>query len=128
MNRVLIGSATIVVIAAAVVPIWSGGGATLGSLIWSTVEAFIATGLSVGLLVLFREYVAKPSRLVLQLAPNAYGVYIIHPLVLVPLQFALLALVAPPLLKFALASAIGVCISFALAGLLRRLPGARAVL
>jgi len=56
-------------------------GFNITSLIWSTWEAFIRTGLWVGLLLLFGEYVDAPNRLVRMLAPNAYGVQIIHPFV-----------------------------------------------
>lgn len=109
-------------------PIGSGGGFSLDSLIWSTWEAFIATGLCVGLLVLFREYVATPNRLLRMAAPNAFGVYIIQQPVMIVLQLGLLALAAPALLKWSLVVLIGVPLCFGLSALLRRLPGARAVL
>jgi glucan biosynthesis protein C len=109
-------------------PIGTDGGLTLASLIKSTWEAFVAVGMCIGLIVLFREYLAVPHRLVQTAAPGAYDVYLIHPFVVVPLQFGLLALAAPPLLKFALVVTVAVPVSFALAALLRRLPGARAML
>jgi hypothetical protein len=59
-------------------PIGTDGGLALGSLIKSTWEAFLASGLCLGLLVLSREGVTDSNRLVRKMAPNAYGVYIIH--------------------------------------------------
>jgi peptidoglycan/LPS O-acetylase OafA/YrhL len=102
------------------------GGLALGSLIKSTWEAFIAGGLCLGLLVLFREGVTDSNRLVQKMALNAYGVYIIHIFVVLALQMAMLAL--PPLLKFGLVTAVAVPVCFLLVDCLRCRPAARAVL
>jgi fucose 4-O-acetylase-like acetyltransferase len=109
-------------------PFGDTGGLSLGSLLRSSWEAVVAVGLCLGLIVLFREYVAAPGRLVRLMSPDAYGVYLIQLFVLVPLQFALLTVPAPPLLKFAIVVAISVPVCFALVDLLRHLPGLRAVL
>jgi hypothetical protein len=55
-------------------------------------------------------------------------VYIIHIFLVVPLQVVVIGLVAPPLVKFALVVLLTVPICFALASLLKRVPGLRAVL
>jgi glucans biosynthesis protein C len=109
-------------------PIGTPGGLSVSSLIWSTCEALIAIGLCLGLIVLFREYVAAPNRLVRMAAPNTYGVYIIHVFVVLPLQLGLLTVTAPAQLKFALVTVVALLVSFALTTLLRQLPGVRAVL
>lgn len=111
-----------------VYPLGPGGGISIGSLIRSTWEAFLCVSLSIGLLTLFREFVASPPRLVLMMAPAAYGVYIIHVFLVVPLQFAVIGLSAAPLLKFALVVLLAIPITFALAALLRRLRVLLAVL
>jgi len=60
--------------------------------------------LCVGLLVLFREYNAMPNRLLRMMSSKANGVYIIQQPVVLVLQFALLVLAAPALLKRAMRS------------------------
>ena len=109
-------------------PFGATGGFSVGTLMRSTWEAFECVGLCIGLLVLFREFVSSAPRLLRMMAPNAYGVYIIHIFIVVPLQVAIIGLAAAPLVKFALVVLLAVPISFSLAALLRRLPALRAVL
>jgi surface polysaccharide O-acyltransferase-like enzyme len=109
-------------------PFGATGGLSLATLMRSTWEAFECVGLCVGLLVLFRECVASAPSIVRMMAPAAYGVYIIHIFIVVPLQFAVIGLSAEPLIKFAIVVLLAVPISFTLAALLRRLPVLRAVL
>jgi surface polysaccharide O-acyltransferase-like enzyme len=109
-------------------PFGATGGFSVDTLMRSTWEAFECVGLCVGLLVLFREVVSSLPRLLQIMAPSAYGVYIIHVYLVVPLQVAVIGLAAPPLVKFALVVLLAAPISFALAALLRHLPVLRAVL
>jgi surface polysaccharide O-acyltransferase-like enzyme len=109
-------------------PIGTDGGLTPGALTKSVWESFVCVGLSIGLLVLFREYVATPNRVLRMAAPNAYGVYLIHLFVVLPVQLAVLGLAVAPLLKFALVAAVAAPASFGLVALLRKLPGLREVL
>ena len=109
------------------------GGLTAGSLLWSTWEAFICVGLCVGLVTLARDGLAAPGRtagrrLLRLAAPAAFGAYLLHILPVVGLQTLLLGVPLPPLVKFAIVTAVAVPLSFLLAAGLRRLPGARAVL
>ncbi len=109
-------------------PALAGGGLSGASLLWSVWEAFIAVGLCVGLVTLFRERFHTPGRLVRAAAPNAYGAYVIHILPVVGLQFALAGVALPPMAKFALVTAAGVPTCFVLAAGLRRVPGVKSVL
>lgn len=59
---------------------------------------------------------------------NAYGIYLVHYVVVIWLQFALLRLPWPGLAKAAVVTAAGIALSWALAAALRRVPGVRAVL
>ena len=104
------------------------GGADWRSLIWSGWEAVICVGLCVGLLVLARERLANPGRTLRRLSANAYGIYVLHIWVLVPLQFALAGVALPPLAKFALVCLAGIPLSVAVAALLRRSSSVRRVL
>jgi fucose 4-O-acetylase-like acetyltransferase len=103
-------------------------GLSLAQLIRSVWEAFLAVGLCLGLIVLFRQYAAAPGRLLQWAAPNAYGAYLVQLLVIVPLQTALLAVAAPALLKFGVVALVSIPVCFLMAAGLRRLPGLRQVL
>jgi peptidoglycan/LPS O-acetylase OafA/YrhL len=71
----------------------------------------------------------KPQSKIMSFAgPNSYGVYIIHPLILVPLTVALTPMQIPPLLKFAIMLPVVVVLCFLLSDGLRRIPGVKAVL
>jgi fucose 4-O-acetylase-like acetyltransferase len=109
-------------------PFGQPGGLSLAQLLRSTLEAFLSVGLCLGLVVLFRQYVAAPSRLVRGAAPNTYGAYLIQLFIIVPLQMALLHVSAPALIKFALVALLSIPVCFVLAEGLRRLPGLRKVL
>ncbi len=75
-----------------------------------------------------RERIAPQNRLAAAAGPNTFAVYLIHPLVLVPITYALMYFTLPPFPKFLLASAATVIICYAAASVLRRIPGARAIL
>jgi surface polysaccharide O-acyltransferase-like enzyme len=94
-------------------PFGTTGGLSLGSLMRSPWEAFVCSALCIGLLLLFREFVASPPRLLQMMAPNAYGVYIIHIFVVLPLQFVVIGFPEAPLVKFAFVVLLAVPISFA---------------
>lgn len=61
-------------------------------------------------------------------AADSYTVYLIHPLVLVPLAVSLQAVVLLPFLKFLAVSALAIPLCFVLAHLLRAIPGAKRIL
>lgn len=109
-------------------PVFAGGGANVESLLWSLYESVSCTGLSVGLLVLFREFCRRGTRFTRSLAASSFTVYIVHVPVVVAVQFALAGSGLGALASFAVTAVAGVAVSFAAAELLRRLPGFRAVL
>jgi len=55
-------------------------------------------------------------------------VYLIHPLIQVPLTVAVAAVAAPPLLKYVIVLPVVVVLCFLAAEGLRRIPGVKAVL
>lgn len=77
------------------------GGLDWRSLIWALWESLIGFGLTVGLLVLFRERANRSGPLLRLLSANAYGIYLLHFWVVIAVQVALNDLAAPPLLKCA---------------------------
>lgn len=105
-----------------------GAGEFLGGLRWQSLfyqfyEAFIALGMSLGLLVIFRRFFDRQGGLLRSLSADAFGVYLLHPLIIVPLAYALRNLECDPLLKFGLTSVLGVPLCFLAAAGLRRVPG-----
>jgi peptidoglycan/LPS O-acetylase OafA/YrhL len=106
----------------------ASGGLNLSSLIRSFWEAVIVVGLSIGLIVAFRELFDRPSRLLSAMAAASFGAYILHPVIVVTLQQALADFAMPGFAKFALVSLIGSMLAFALARLSGHVPGVRLVL
>ena len=91
-------------------------------------EPFIAWGIIAGLLWLARERFNQHHPFWQALGERAYGAYIVHPPIIVGIAVALLGWEAPPMVKFAAVAMCGIVGSFAVAGLLLRVPGAKRVL
>jgi glucans biosynthesis protein C len=104
------------------------GGLNLPSLVRSTWETVIAVGLSVGLIVAFREMFSRPNPVLGAMAAASFGAYILHPAIVVALQAAIRGLALHAFVKFALVSALGTLLAFWLARLSAKVPGLRAVL
>lgn len=110
------------------------GGGTWQSAAYALWDASFAVGLSLATLTFFRRYLNTPSRLGRFLARQSYAVYIIHTPLVVLVSYGLYLLLARaglalgPLLKFGLASLICVPLCFAVAALLRAIPGVARVL
>ncbi len=104
------------------------GGVDWRSLVRASLEALVCAGLSVGLVVLFREIFRRPLRLLSAMANASYAAYILHIWVVVGLQVAVLGVELPPLVKFALVAVLGTTLTFGLAHLSRGVPGLRVVL
>lgn len=106
----------------------SPGGFSLSALARSTWETAMAAGLSVGLVVVFRELIRRPSRQVDALAAASFGAYLIHPLIVMSLQAALLGVTLPVWAKFACVSGTGIGLSFGIARLAGLVPSLRGLL
>ena len=98
------------------------------SLVRSTLESLVCVGLSVGLVVVLRDLVRRPLRLVTAMAATSYAAYVLHIYVLVPLQVAVLEPDLSPFVKFGVVAVLGVLLSFGAAHLSRRVPGVRRLL
>jgi hypothetical protein len=80
------------------------------------------------LLAAFAARRHQPGPVLSSAAASAYTVYVVHPPVLVALALALRDLPIPSFAKFCLTAPVAVCVLFASAHYLRRLPGLRVVL
>jgi glucans biosynthesis protein C len=104
------------------------GGFHWQALVEAMGEAFLAVGVCLGLLVLFRERWNRQGRLAKSLAASAYTVYLIHPLVAVGFASAFSTVALYPLLKFVIAALLVLPLSFLVGLVLRTLPLANRIL
>ena len=103
------------------------GGGTLGSLCYALWDSSVAVGFSLALLAFFRRRLDRTGPLRRFLSNNVYAVYITHAFVVTAIGYALSVVPVPTLAKVAIAVVVALPACFALAGLVRWLPGVRRV-
>ncbi len=104
------------------------GGLTWLSLAYSVWESCMCVALSITVLAWFRDRFDHQGRLARELSAGAYGVYVLHPLVIVPLALVLSGVRMSLGLKFIVVAPVAVALCFLVAALVRRLPLVRRVL
>jgi len=104
------------------------GGLTWLSLAYSMWEAFIGVALVIAGLVWFRNRFNRQGRLAQGMSGAAYAVYILHPLIIVPLALWLSYLRLDLELKFLLVTPLAVVLCFLVGYLVRLFPFVRRVL
>jgi hypothetical protein len=109
-------------------PYFASGGLSVPAATRALWEAFLCTGMCVGLLVLFRDRFAAQMPLLRSLAADTYGVYLFHVPVLLALSYALGPASLPPLVCFLVISVAGLLLTTAFVEPLRRLPVLRRIL
>ncbi|MEW9552747.1 acyltransferase family protein [Nonomuraea sp. NPDC050783] len=113
---------------AALMPVAYGGSGPLAQAAICLWQSVFAVGMIIGFTVWFRERWNRQGPRGRFLSRHAYTVYIVHPLVLVGLGWALSPLAAPAVVKFAIMLVLALPLCWGLAFLVRRLPGAGRVL
>ncbi len=93
--------------------IWAEG-LSLNSLIVSAWETFLCVGLCVSLPVLFRQKFNNTNKILKKTAQYSFGVYLIHPLIIIPIQAAVINVPIHPILKFILVSIVGIILCYSL--------------
>ena len=91
-------------------------------------EAVVCTGLCYFLLVYFRKQINWSNSFFTEMAANSYAVYFIHPLIVVGLTMLFEKAGLSPFVTFLLVAMFGVTLCFALAHLIRLIPGVKRVL
>ena len=81
-----------------------------------------------GFITLFRRFFSEESRFGRFLSQHSYAVYVIHIPMIVFLAYALRGIALGNILKFGLASVIVVPTCFAVAYIVRKIPGVSRVL
>lgn len=104
------------------------GGLTWLSLAYSMWESFMCVSLSIAMLVWCRDRFNRQGKLARELSAAAYGVYVLHPLLIVPLALALSGIRLDLSLKFVVVAPVAVALCFLVAALVRRLPLVKRVL
>lgn len=105
----------------------------MGGMNWRCVLMSLWLGISciafsISLTLWARNRTAENSRLAKLGGKDNYAVYIIHPLILVPVCYALSSSGFDPMLKFALAMIITTPLCYLAAEVLRRIPGVKRIL
>jgi hypothetical protein len=106
----------------------SKGGEILFNFIWNIWEAFLATGLSVGLLTWFRKRFNRQGRLMAAMSADSYFVYIIHVYLVGAFQMVIIGLSMPAFIKFVLVTVFAVVICFSISHLVKMLPFTKRIL
>jgi peptidoglycan/LPS O-acetylase OafA/YrhL len=101
---------------------------SLVSSIWVIWETTIAVGLSVGLIVAFRELFRTRFRLLDTMAAASFAAYLFHPPIVIALQAAMATATLPAFAKFLIVSVLGTATAFTVTHLACKVPGIRAVL
>jgi glucan biosynthesis protein C len=105
------------------------GGWHWQSLGMGVLESLAGTGISLGLLGLFRTYFNHQGRRAKFFSDNAFAVYVFHTPILIAITLGMTGLHWLPLGKFLLATTLCIVASYALcAGVFRRIPGLKKIL
>jgi glucan biosynthesis protein C len=102
-----------------------GGGLHWQAAAYALWEAFFCVGISLGLIVLYRERANARGRFTGFLADNNFGVYVFHTPILVAVSLALRTQASQPLAKALVVAALVLPACFLFAAAVRRLPGLR---
>jgi fucose 4-O-acetylase-like acetyltransferase len=103
------------------------GGLNWLALAYSLWEGAMCVAMSITVLVWFRSRFDHQGALARAMSGASYAVYVLHPLVIVPLAIALSPLPLDPALKFLLVTPLAVALCFTGAYLIRKLPLVRRV-
>ncbi len=98
------------------------------SAVYAMWDSILAVGLSLWAITFFRRRYNRESSMGSFLTRQSYTVYIIHCPIIVYLAIALQGIDVQNALKFAIVSCIVIPVSFLVASLIRKLPGASRIL
>lgn len=98
------------------------GGFNWLALSYALWEAIMVVGMSISLLVLFRERWNHQGRVARSLTPTVYTVYLIHAPVLIGFAYAFHVVALYPLLKWAIAVLITLPLCFLISLVIRKIP------
>ena len=104
------------------------GGVNGLSLVFSLWEGFLSVSMSITMLAWFRHRFDHQGRLALAMSKTSFGVYVIHPGIIVPLALALSDIRINLSLKFLFVAPIAVSLCYLVAYAIRKIPSVKTVL
>jgi glucans biosynthesis protein C len=104
------------------------GGLNWLSLAYSLWESFICVSMVIVVLAWFRQRFDHQGRLVKVMSDNCFAVYVLHPLIIVPLALALSGIQVNLGLKFILVAPLAVVLCYLVAYLIHKVPFVRSIL
>jgi glucans biosynthesis protein C len=104
------------------------GGLNWLSLAYSLWEGFMCVSLVIVVLAWFRQHFNYQGRLVKVMADNCFAVYILHPIIIIPLALALGGIALNLSLKFVLVAPLALTLCYLVAYLVRKIPFVGSVL
>ena len=105
-----------------------GGGLNWLSLAYSVWEGFTCVAMAITVLACFRRRFDHQRRLARAMSENCFAVYVLHPLIIVPLALALSGIQLNLGLKFVLVAPLAVALCYLFAYVVRKLPPFRSIL
>ena len=88
------------------------GGANFHSFLFSLVDNVVCMGVIFILIKVFYSKFNKQGRILRELSVSAYHMYLVHPLVLIPLSLAIASLTLYPILKIAIVFPLAVLLCY----------------
>ncbi len=104
------------------------GGLAWESLVYSVWEGFMGVATCITVLAWSRRFFNTQGRLAHTMAGSTFGVYVLHPAIIVPFALAISDIQLNLFLKYLLTAPIAVAICYLVVGALRRVPLVRSVL
>jgi surface polysaccharide O-acyltransferase-like enzyme len=106
----------------------ASGGLAWESLVYSVWEGFLGMAICITLLAWFRRRFNGQGRLARAMAGSTFGVYVLHPAIIVPFALALSDIHLNPALKYLLTAPVAVALCYLVVGALRKVPAVRSIL
>ena len=104
------------------------GGLNWLSLAYSLWEGFVCVALVIVVLAWFRKRFNHQGRLAKMMSDNCFAVYILHPIIIVPLALALSGIALNLSLKFVIVAPLAVVLCYLVAYLIRKIPFVKSIL
>jgi hypothetical protein len=104
------------------------GGPSWQALAYAMLEPFLCIGISMKLLLVFRNRFNRANGLTRRMARSAYAAYILHPFFVVCGTFLVAGLDVDPLLRFVILCPLAVASCFAVSNVIRQAPLLRKIL
>ena len=103
------------------------GGLNWLSLAYSVWEGFMCVAMVITVLAWFRKRFNHQGRLARAMSESSFAVYVLHPIIIVPLALALSGIPINPTLMFLIAAPLAVALCYIIAYYFRKLPLVRSI-